>query len=169
MKTFKNPLSLLLTLILIAVFLISSCNKKVDESTAMETVAEPTFNLESAKAEIEAANKEFMAFFTAVDSVGLSNLYTEDSKLMMNGNPAITGRENVVSTFSSIMKSGISRANLKTIEVWGNDEIITEEGEYALYVGDDQADHGKYIVLWKNEDGKWKLHRDIFNTDVTAE
>ena len=169
MKIFKKPLSLLLTLIIIAVFLISSCNKKVDESTAMETVAEPTFNLESAKAEIEAANSEFKSLMAAADSIGLSNLYTQDTKIMMSGAPAINGRENVKSTFSVIMNSGISNADLKTIEVWGTEDLIAEEGEYTLYAGDDIADQGKYIVLWKNVEGKWKLHRDIFNSDVPAE
>ena len=31
-----------------------------------------------------------------------------------------------------------------------------------------EIDKGKYIVLWKMEDGKWKLHRDIFNSDNAA-
>jgi len=25
---------------------------------------------------------------------------------------------------------------------------------------------GKYLVLWKKENGKWKLHRDISNSDL---
>jgi ketosteroid isomerase-like protein len=28
------------------------------------------------------------------------------------------------------------------------------------------ADKGKYIVVWKKEDGKWKLHRDLSNSDL---
>jgi hypothetical protein len=27
-------------------------------------------------------------------------------------------------------------------------------------------DKGKYIVIWKKEDGTWKLHRDIWTTSV---
>ena len=30
------------------------------------------------------------------------------------------------------------------------------------------ADRGKYIVIWKNEGGSWKLHKDIFNTSQPA-
>ena len=30
------------------------------------------------------------------------------------------------------------------------------------------ADKGKYIVIWKKEDGKWKIHRDLSNTDLPA-
>ena len=167
----KNPTKFLtlLAVSLLVVSFIASCNKKAEENTERETATESTFNLTTAKAEIEAANNEFMTLFASIDSLGLSNLYTQDTKFMMTGAPSITGRESVVSTFSGIMKSGISRIDLKTLEVWGNDGLITEEGEYSLYAGDTQADHGKYLVLWKNVEGKWKLHRDIFNTDVSAE
>jgi ketosteroid isomerase-like protein len=27
--------------------------------------------------------------------------------------------------------------------------------------GDKVLDSGKYIVVWKRQDGQWKLHRDI--------
>lgn len=67
------------------------------------------------------------------------------------------------------MNSGITSANLKTIEVWGMENLITEEGESTLFVGDAQVYKGKYIVLWKKVDGEWKLFRDIFNSDLPAE
>lgn len=25
----------------------------------------------------------------------------------------------------------------------------------------------KYVVVWKKEDGQWRLHRDIWNTKAT--
>jgi ketosteroid isomerase-like protein len=163
----KGSTLLILTILLVSI--ISGCNEKVEENAEVATVAVVTFDLATAKSEIKAANNNFKAFFAAVDSVGLSNLYTQDTKFMMNGAPAISGRENVLTTFSGIMSSGITGADLRTLEVWGTDEYITEEGEYSLFAGDAEADHGKYLVLWKNVNGEWKLHRDIFNTDVSAE
>jgi hypothetical protein len=45
----------------------------------------------------------------------------------------------------------------------------TEVGQYELR---DKAgkvlDHGKYIVVWRKEGGKWKLLRDMFSTNVPA-
>ena len=57
---------------------------------------------------------------------------------------------------------------LETLEVQGSGDFAYEVGTYTLS-GKRQGDHtdrGKYIVIWKNEDGQWKLHRDIFNTDL---
>jgi ketosteroid isomerase-like protein len=28
-------------------------------------------------------------------------------------------------------------------------------------------DSGKYVVIWKREDGAWKLHRDIWTTSAS--
>lgn len=71
-----------MTLVAVTIFVssITSCNEKAKEST--ETVIESTFNLSSAKAEVEAANQEPLTFFTVGDSVGLTKLYTQDAKFI---------------------------------------------------------------------------------------
>ncbi len=143
---------------------ITSCNYTAE--VTKETTVESAFNLEIAKEEIIDANKAFMTLFAAGDSIGLSNLYTKDAKFMMTGAPAISGTKNIQSTFSSIMKSGVSSVNLVTIEVWGTENLITEEGTLSLFVGDAEVDQGKYLILWKKEDGKWKFFRDIFNSNL---
>ncbi|MBS0614067.1 MAG: DUF4440 domain-containing protein, partial [Proteobacteria bacterium] len=27
---------------------------------------------------------------------------------------------------------------------------------------------GKYIVIWRRTEGKWKLHRDMYSTSIAA-
>lgn len=170
MKRSTNLFTLITGTLLFASF-ITSCNEKTEVSTEVttEAVAEPTFNLTTAKAEIEAANEEFMTLFAAGDSVGLANLYTQDAKFMNTGAPAITGRNNIRSALAGIINSGITRADLITVEVWGTEDLITEEGKLSLFVEEAEVYQGKYMVLWIKEDGKWKLFRDIFNSDLPAE
>ena len=145
---------------------INNWNEERKAVLATETVAESTINLTPAKAEIVAANKEFMTFWAASDLVGLANLYSLDAKFMMHGAPATSGRTNIQSVLSGIINSGVSSVDLRTVDVWGTANQITEEGELSLFVGDKEVDQGKYIVLWKKEDGKWKLFRDIFNSNL---
>ena len=163
----KKSTNFLVAVTLLFVFSITSCDNKTEEVT--ETVAEPTFDLATAKAEIEAANQGFMTAFAAGDSVGLASLYTQDGKIMMNGSPAISGRSDIQSVMSAIINSGITGVDLRTIDVWGTENLITEEGELSLFAGDTEVDQGKYIVLWKKEGGKWYLFRDIFNSNMAAE
>lgn len=168
MKKSTNFLTLI-ALGLLFVFSFTSCENAEEVATEpdAEPVAESTFDLETGKAGVMASNQMFMEFVAAGDSIGLGNLYTEDAKFMVTGMPSITGISNIQSAFSGFIKSGITGADLRTVEVWGTEEFITEEGEYSLYAGDDEVDQGKYLVLWKNVDGKYKFYRDIFNSDLS--
>ncbi len=44
-----------------------------------------------------------------------------------------------------------------------------ELGTYTLFGANEQRlDQGKYLVVWKEEMGQWKLHQDIWNTSMPA-
>ena len=141
-----------------------SCNEKPKEME--QTVNE--FDLTAAKAEIEEANKNFMTLVAAGDSIGLANLYTNDAKFMSAGAPSVVGRANIQTAMSNIVKSGITGVDLRLENVYGTEDLLAEEGELTLFVGEDAVAVEKYIVLWKKEDGKWKLFRDIFNSNLPA-
>ncbi|WP_242132094.1 YybH family protein [Aestuariivivens marinum] len=163
MKTLNNFI-IFTTLLLLCITIVTGCKNQTEETK--EVTPEPTFDLTIAKAEIVAANKTFADLFVAKDSAGIANLYTQDAKFMMNGSPAIVGREHIQSVISSIINSGVSSVDLITLDVWGTEDLVTEEGELALYVGENKVDEGKYLVLWKKVDGKWYLFRDIFNSNL---
>ncbi|MFT5972693.1 MAG: ketosteroid isomerase-like protein [Cryomorphaceae bacterium] len=147
-----------------------SCEQKTEE--VEEEVVEkmvPTFDLEAAKAEIEEANVNFAAFVAAGDSVGLANSYTVDAQFMSAGAPAVKGRASIQSAMSGIIQSGITGVDIRIEEVYGTEDLLAEVGELTLFVGDDAVAIEKYIVLWKKEDGRWKLFRDIFNSNMPVE
>lgn len=129
---------------------------------------EPVFDVTVAKKEIEEANRNFMELVAKGDSVGLANSYTVDAKFMSAGAPAVEGRANIQHAMSEIVKSGITKVDLRMKEVFGIADLIAEEGELTLYVKDEVVAEEKYIVLWKKEDGKWKLFRDIFNSNLAV-
>jgi len=137
-----------------------SCNNSSTENSV-------AFDLAKTKQEIEAANQDFMDLVSKGDSVGIANMYATDAKLMGPNEPAVTGKKNIQASFAYLIKAGITKADLKAIDVWGTPEIVTEEGELALFASDGtQIEKGKYIVVWKKEEGKWKIFRDMFNSDL---
>ena len=92
---------------------------------------------------------------------------TVDAKFMMSNSPAVLGRSNIQSTMSDYIKMGFAHIDGKTTDVWGNESLITEEGMYTLTAKDGKVmDHGKYIDVWKMEDGVWKVFRDCSSSDV---
>jgi ketosteroid isomerase-like protein len=49
----------------------------------------------------------------------------------------------------------------------GGSGTTTEVGQYELHhKAGKELDHGKYIVVWRKEGGKWRLPRDMFSTIV---
>ena len=153
-------------LIFISAFLFLAC-KDSDKSEPDQKVT-PAFDLAAAKTSIEAANAEFAAMVSQGDSVGLANIYTTDGKLMGANMPVAAGRSNIQSAFSGMFNAmGKMGIKLTTIEVWGDENAVTEEGTFSMSDKDGkEIDKGKYLVVWKMEDGKWKLFRDCWNSDL---
>lgn len=138
--------------------ILFACNKPTTKSE---------FDLANAKKEIEAANQNITNLLAKGDSVGFANSYTEDAKFMDNNAPSVEGRAKIQSLWAKFITSGATKIKLTTLEVWGDSAIITEEGLYDFKSKDGAAlGKGKYIVVWKNVNGKWQIHRDISNSDL---
>jgi uncharacterized protein (TIGR02246 family) len=131
------------------------------------TCLTPSAYADGVKAAIEAANAQFSAAVARGDAAGLAALYSPHGQVMPAGSDPIRGTEAIQKFFQGAMDSGIAAISLKTIDVFGHGPTATEVGEYEMR---DKAgkvlDHGKYIVVWRQVDGQWKLHRDMFSTNV---
>jgi uncharacterized protein (TIGR02246 family) len=134
---------------------------------ACQTATKPAIDLTKAKSEIEAVNKIICESIAKGDSVSVAEAYAKDGKLMGNNMPAISGKDNLTSFWGAFINSGVGSISLNTLEVWGDENYVTEEGVYDIKLKDgNQIDKGKYLVVWKHEDGKWKIYRDLSNTDM---
>jgi len=131
------------------------------------TETKPAFNLEDAKKEIAELNKQFEDAVSKSDSVSMASLYTEDAKWMNPNAPSVVGKKALVSELSKLLNAGIASGKLNTVDVWGDENYVTEEGNFQLYAKDGtQIDKGKYLVLWKRVDGKLMFFRDMFSSDL---
>ena len=114
---------------------------------------------------IESANRTFEETFARGDADGMAALYTEDGQLLPTGSDVISGRSAIADFWQGAFDAGLARAELTTVELESAGDAAYEVGRYRLSLEDGQvADEGKYVVVWKREDGHWKLHRDIWNT-----
>jgi uncharacterized protein (TIGR02246 family) len=127
----------------------------------------PAAYADGVRAKVKAANAQFSAAAAKGDGAGLAALYSADGQVMPAGSDPIRGAEAIQKFWQGALDSGIAGIGLKTIEIYGHGPTATEVGEYELR---DKAgkvlDHGKYIVVWQQADGNWKLLRDMFSTNV---
>ena len=166
----------LATLFISGALLISSCNNAGNtkaptdkDSTSKDSTGTATFDLTSAKMDIEDANRNLVLLTSAGDSVALANYYTADAEIVKPNKPAIVGRKDIQKEISSMIKAGVANLDLKILSVSGDEKLLTEKGVFTLASKDNkQIDKGKYTVLWKREEGKLKLFRDSISSDAPA-
>lgn len=116
--------------------------------------------------EITTVNQGFMESFNQGDAKALVSNYTADAKLYPSNSDVVTGTDAIEGFWSAVMKMGIKKAQMETVSAESYGNIAIEEGRYKLFVeGDIVADQGKYLVTWAKVDGKWKIQRDIWNTN----
>lgn len=153
------------TFCFLSLFAITSCNDANKPASLIEK-ANKNFNIDSARKEIDKANIEFVDLFNKSDSVGLANMFTVDGKSMEPNEPAFIGRKEIQKHYSKVMNDGANKLGLTTTGLWGDEKMLAEEGEFTFMEKNGKLlDKGKYIVLWKMEDGRWKLYRDCYNSD----
>lgn len=117
--------------------------------------------------EIVATNEVFMAAFKRQDAAGLAKLYTDDGQVLPPNSDFITGHEALQGFWSAVMNMGVKEAKLEIVEVEDIGDTAIEVSNFMMFGNEGQLlDKGKYMVVWKQVDGNWLLHRDIFNSSM---
>jgi uncharacterized protein (TIGR02246 family) len=105
------------------------------------------------------------------DAHKFATFYSETGSAMPFNAPAATGRAKVRELWRALMaKPGFSLRFAPThIEVAASRDLAFDVGTFVLTLDDDKGTSmtipGKYVVVWKKQDGEWKAEADIFNTD----
>ena len=125
---------------------------------------------QTAQTSIEANNADFVAKFAAKDAKSLGQHYTEDAVAFPPNENRIAGREGVQKMWQSWIDAGLTDLTLTAAQVEESGNFAYEEGTYSIKIpgkdGKTSEEIGKYIVVWKKgDDGEWRLHRDIWNTN----
>jgi uncharacterized protein (TIGR02246 family) len=112
---------------------------------------------------VEAGNRAFIAAFLRGDAAAVSQLYTEDAQVIAPGEPVAKGRAAVAAHWQKAIDSGVKDVSLETADVESAGDLAVETGTVRLVAKDGKVTQGRYVVAWKREGGRWKLHRDIWN------
>ncbi len=119
------------------------------------------------RAAVEAANRAFEAAVSKGDGAAMAALYTAQGQLLPAGSDVVSGTAAIAKFWQGVLDSGLGGGTLKTLEVEAHGGTAHEVGQYELR---DKAgkvlDRGKYVVIWKQAGGHWKLHRDIWTSSM---
>ena len=124
---------------------------------------------ESIADQIRQCNDAFEAAFARQDSAAIASLYTGEASLLPPGTTPQKGHSAIANFWQGAMQMGVAKVTLTTDEAEDLGDTAIEVGRFALYSAtDDLLDQGKYLVIWKRQNGEWLLHQDIWNTSQSA-
>ena len=94
----------------------------------------------------------------------LDRVYTQDATILPPGGPMVEGRAHIKEFWSqAIAAMDVAGVTLTTVKATQAGDTVVEIGRADLTMKSGQSATVKYVVHWKQEDGAWKWHVDIWN------
>ncbi|UCF68790.1 MAG: DUF4440 domain-containing protein [Acidobacteriota bacterium] len=119
--------------------------------------------------ELAAMDDAWEAAFNADDAGALTALYTEDARLLPPNGEMTQGSAAVEVAFGEMIAAGLG-VDLEPVETMAVGDLGYSLGTYAVKDADgDVVDRGKYVEIFRNVGGQWKISNDIWNSDLPAE
>lgn len=92
------------------------------------------------------------------------NIYASDACLFVSEHNTICGFQEVRDFFIDFLAKYNSQFHREARKVDIYDDTIMEEGNYSFYSCEENASiDGHYLTFWKNEQGKWKIYREVWD------
>jgi ketosteroid isomerase-like protein len=118
---------------------------------------------------IETKTGQFTQAHITRDTTFLNNIVTLDAKSFPPNTDAVIGRRAIAALNAEWVGFDIREFREESIGFYGNEEYLIDEGTYYLRYGEENTiDKGKYINIWKKEDGDWKICSNMWNTSLPA-
>ena len=128
----------------------------------------PVFNAAGVKAVLDSMNVHYHDRFRDSTPAYFAARYTSDALVMAPEMPRIQGIADITAFYWNKGESQTTSLDIKGEEVSGSESEVTEVGNYRVL--DDEGtdmDKGKFIAIYRNEGGAWKVHREIWNSDMS--
>ena len=117
----------------------------------------------------QAAADGWLGSFNGGDVAGLVLTYSADAEILPPDEPAIAGAE-AIEEFWKGYGPGQVRIELGEVESQRIGEYWFREGAYkALFPAEGETRVGKFIELWKKENGNWLMYRQMWNRNAPLE
>ena len=147
----------------LSVLLLGCGSNTVSKSSSLDNAA-------ADEQAIRQTNERWLALIRDRDAVAVSRLYASDGAMMAPGAPIAEGQPALEKAWGELMQMpgfGLTFKADKIVVAKGG-EMALDQGTYVLSLSGPKGptkDIGKYVVVWRNIDGQWKVAADIFNTD----
>jgi ketosteroid isomerase-like protein len=124
------------------------------------------------KAKFAETNKKFSQLMLDNDLEGILDHYADNSISLPSYQPMMRGHDAMREAHKKQHEQGgmkVTAFELTTTDVIAEGNMAIEIGTYTISMEIPQMgavdDYGKYMNVWENQGGDWKLRADMWNTD----
>ncbi len=138
------------------------CDRPPEQGTSRNALA---FDLEATRTVIAQQNRQFTDAHVAGDVAAIDAMFLPNARSYPPGAPAAIGIAAIHALTVDFLKAGITEFREETTAFYGNAEYVVDEGTYVLAYGQGLTERGKYINVWKQVNGTWRIQANIWNAD----
>ena len=148
--------------VLLATLLAVGCGGQPHAGTGGEN---PDFDLAATRELIAQQNQHFTEAHITGDVAAIDAMFAPDARSYPPGAPAAIGLPAIHALTVDFLRAGITEFHEETTAFYGNAEYAIDEGIYVLRYGGGVTERGKYVNVWKQVNGTWRIQANIWNTD----
>jgi uncharacterized protein (TIGR02246 family) len=158
------------TFLALCLFSLAACEQAAKKPDTLPAAMPAKPDFAKIKAEIQAMNNTWAEASNAKDAATILAFYADDAITMSDDKPIITGKpaikKDIEESFAK-RKDDKNKVSFLTIDVFGDDKLITEFGSVAVTDPTGKLTYsGKYVAVWENRNGKWQVIREMSNDDA---
>ena len=151
------PIKFLLLILAFALLPTSVSSQNDTNSNKKES---PKIDLDEARIMVDKFDKKFSKHFFEGDSIALYNMYAKGATF------GILKGEDILKSWGRSIRYSIKNDTrnfiFKPILLTTDNEFLFEVGKYeSIDSNGNLKGEGKYLMVLKQEDGEWKIYRDI--------
>lgn len=125
-------------------------------------------DLDAARREIATSNQLWGQAFVKGDTTTMISLYHPEARIYPPNAATMNSRTELGRMIAGVPSSGMQSAQLTTTDIISGGDLVIETGTYEMRNASQVVDRGKYMVVWKQDNGRWRIYRDIWNSDMPA-
>jgi len=111
-------------------------------------------------------NQKLTDFIRKKEAINVAKIFSKDCMIMPPNMDPFKGNIAIQVYWEEVFKTDVDSLSLETLEIESYDKGLIEFGKYSVYIEDNVEDKGKYMTMWIEEDGEWKINRQIWNSNL---
>ncbi len=139
------------------------CGPRADTGTPEDA---HVFDVDATRAVIAQQNKQFTDAHVSGDVAAIDSMFLPDARSYPPGAAAAIGIDAIHALTVDFLKAGITAFREETTAFYGTAEYVVDEGIYVLTYGGGITERGKYINVWKQDNGRWRIQANIWNANA---